>query len=235
MKVILFLLIFFSVSIISIFAQEKGKPDPERFKTDPEYRRQWKDYEKRFDEVVAENKKIAENNAKIKVLFDAGNLAFNEKDYAKAIAKYDRILEISSYWATNFTVHINRCISHTTLGVRLYNEFVRKERKELTTANHHFKAAVNDIDIVARWVEQHRNTEDPTNRKLIIDNEYKVLRQRGESYRIYATTNPAIAATAIEMINKYLELETNEELRAAAYVHIQKLKSRSKIVGLGVP
>lgn len=217
--------LLFSLSVFSQTPTPSPTPDAEKMKSDPEYKKKWEDYEKQLTETQEKNKQIAENNARIKILFDEANSAYTRKDYETAVKKYDEILAIDDFWGVSLVVLHNKTISLRQIGVEKYNNAHKAEQFPSVLASPYFLSAIESCEKAVVLLNANELEIKSNNKENFELQKYNLLKELAECYRLFSLTNVSKISEAIKAFEDYIALEQDETLKAKARKELAKLKS----------
>jgi hypothetical protein len=225
-KLILSLILAFSFTCFEVEAQQA--PQPSELKTGDEKIEE--EYRRKVAEVEEKNKRIEENNQKIKQALTDGVRAFDEKNYRLAVEKFDEGFSFAPvFWGTAPVLLNNKGTALMHLGAEAYNDALKTKQNRRLEANRFFLDAILAFKDSQKILENTALPEDEAGKTLIEETRYESAKQLAECFRLLVLTDETRIYEAIEAFENYLKIEKDELLKERAQEKLKKLKAKYKI------
>ncbi|MBX3244181.1 MAG: tetratricopeptide repeat protein [Acidobacteria bacterium] len=193
-----------------------GMSEEERKKSDAEYQKQLEKYN-------AEKKKAEDNHKIVSAALDAGDKAFNAKDYNTAIAKFDEGINADPDFEGSAPVLLN--YKGVALRLRGFEAYRRSAQAgadraaEMATA----KADLNaSADAFARGLEilNTKTNNDASIKENMTNTRKNILTNFVETHRLLVLTkaDSSRVKDAIPIFAEYQKVETDKALKVKAMV-----------------
>ncbi len=196
---------------------------------DADLRRRKEAIDKQIEAAKAENEKATATNAQLSEILKAGNAAFTSKNYAQAVASYDKGIQADPSQAVFYS---NKSIALRSIATDKYNTAVRaKDIAGMTSARADFKTAADLADKAVTLYRENKAKNAAGNKTAAGTvsaagsgqneelNGY--LAPRVETYRIAIQANtPEVADAATKAFQEYLAVETDPAKKAKAQLNL---------------
>jgi len=194
-----------------------------------ELRRRKEAIDKQIADAKAENEKATATNAQLNDILKAGNAAFTSKNYAQAVASYDKGIQADPSQAVFYS---NKSIALRSLATDKYNTSIKaKDTAGMTSARADFKTAADLSDKAVTLYRENKakNAAGSTGAAGAVSaagggqneelNGY--LAPRVETYRIAIQANtPDVADAATKAFQDYLAVETDAAKKSKAQLSL---------------